>query len=228
MANSALFWLGRKCSNLYVLKTKYLSTKFTSHCTLSPILFINRIGRTGDPVPTTPPPPTEQNFVNFMQFLEMMAKLHVGVPLPPEGRRSLLWAILNPPLNCLLCRCRNTFSGLKLFSESSTKETLFYYRPQRVQLSACWDTTSPWEAPPPEGRPPGSTSPGRHPMEAHPPRHTPGRRHPAPGIRSMSGRYASCWNAFLFAMLYQSCRDTGKMGNLDFYFSRRGKHKEFA
>ena len=57
-----------------------------------------------------------------------------------------------------------------------------------VCLSACWDTTSPREQTPPWSRhPPGS----RHPLE---------QIHP-PSILSMSGRYASYWNAFL--ILYE-------------------------
>ena len=95
-----------------------------------------------------------------------------------------------------------------------------FYRPQRswakvmflqasvilstrgVCLSACWDTT-PWEQTspreqtpaPPVPDPPGDQTPwGPEPPGADTP--------PLPGeadasIRSMSGRYASYWNAFL-------------------------------
>ena len=99
----------------------------------------------------------------------------------------------------------------------------YFYRPQRscgqgniftpvchsvhrggVCLSACWDTPPPDQTPPP--------GPGRHPRDqtprdqAEPPRtrhhHPPTRQTAAPeadsSIRSMSGRYASYWNAFLF------------------------------
>ena len=87
-----------------------------------------------------------------------------------------------------------------------------------VCLSACWDTTHTLPLPPPESRHPQSRHPpwSRHPPEQTPPgsRHPPGgntpppeqthtsrSRHPPPkadsGIRSMSGRYASYWNAFL-------------------------------
>ena len=84
-----------------------------------------------------------------------------------------------------------------------------------VCLSACWDTPPRSRHPPGAETPPGSRPPGsRHPPGAdtprsrHPPRaDTPPRADP-PGadtpseancsIRSMSGRYASYWNAFLF------------------------------
>ena len=45
-----------------------------------------------------------------------------------------------------------------------------------VCLSACWDTT-------PRSRPPPGSDPPPRGVDS--------------GIRSMSGRYASCWNAFL-------------------------------
>ena len=45
--------------------------------------------------------------------------------------------------------------------------------------------TTPWEAHPPGGTPPGSTPP----------------RDADSGIRSMSGRYASYWNAFLLIIV---------------------------
>ena len=48
----------------------------------------------------------------------------------------------------------------------------------------------PWEQTPPEQTPPEQTPPGT--------RHTP--READSGIRSMSGRYASCWNAFLLCI----------------------------
>ena len=92
----------------------------------------------------------------------------------------------------------------------------FFYKPQRscgqgyvftcvcdsvhrrgVCLSACWDTTPPEQTPPPpEQTPPGSRH--HHPQGRHP--HPPRSRPPTPGIRSMNGRYASYWNAFLFEL----------------------------
>ena len=42
------------------------------------------------------PPPTDQNFLNFMQFLGNPANLCVGAP--PRGWRPLLQGILYPPL----------------------------------------------------------------------------------------------------------------------------------
>ena len=57
-----------------------------------------------------------------------------------------------------------------------------------VCLSACWDTT------PPGSRPPWS----RHPRSKHPP--PPWEADS--GIRSMSGRYASYWNAFLSIRIF--------------------------
>ena len=53
-----------------------------------------------------------------------------------------------------------------------------------ICLSACWDTTTPlWEGGTPQE---GSTPPKEAP----------------PGIRSMSGPYASYWNAFLFSFSF--------------------------
>ena len=64
--------------------------------------------------------------------------------------------------------------------------------------------TPPEQTPPGSRHPPEQTPPGdRHPLRQTPPqsRHPPGTRHPPlqeadSGIRSMSGRYASYWNAF--------------------------------
>ena len=58
--------------------------------------------------------------------------------------------------------------------------------------------------PPPAGRPPWQGDPphpqaGRPPWQGDPPdKETPPAGRPRPSIRSMSGRYASCWNAFSF------------------------------
>ena len=86
-----------------------------------------------------------------------------------------------------------------------------------VCLSACWDTTPPEQTPPPpeqtntpgsrhplEQNPPGADPPGADtpPQEQTPPRaDTPPEQTPPAysSIRSTSGRYASYWNAFLFA-----------------------------
>ena len=54
-------------------------------------------------------------------------------------------------------------------------------------LSACWDTTTPKPGTPLDQTPPDQTPPD----QAHPPEAD-------ASIRSMSGRYASYWNAFLF------------------------------
>ena len=51
--------------------------------------------------------------------------------------------------------------------------------------------------PPPGRRHPPPSWEGGTPRDHAPP----GRRHPPSGIRSMSGRYASYWNAFLFTKL---------------------------
>ena len=72
-----------------------------------------------------------------------------------------------------------------------------------VCLSACWDTTHP---PSPEQTPRGADTPQADPPQSrHPPRaDTPPSRHPPgeadSGIRSMSCRYASYWNAFVLVM----------------------------
>ena len=71
-----------------------------------------------------------------------------------------------------------------------------------VCLSACWDTT-PGKHTPPEAHPPREAHPSRKhpspPRSAHPPEAPP--READSGIRSMSGRYASYWNAFLFNVI---------------------------
>ena len=61
-----------------------------------------------------------------------------------------------------------------------------------------------------ENPPPGKETPlGREtppssetPHQGEPP--SLGRETPPPGIRSMSGRYASYWNAFLFTAIFQA------------------------
>ena len=90
-----------------------------------------------------------------------------------------------------------------------------------VCLSAYWDATPPQSRPPRTRYPPGADTPGPDtPPRPHPPgadtppqtRHPPEQTPPGPdtpldqtpppeadaSIRSMSGRYASYWNAFLF------------------------------
>ena len=97
-----------------------------------------------------------------------------------------------------------------------------------VCLSACWDARPPWSRPTPPDRahPPRPDTPRtRHPPSRHTPRtrhtppdqaHTPGPGTPPPGannppreadasIRSMSGRYASYWSAFLFTLIFRLC-----------------------
>ena len=65
-----------------------------------------------------------------------------------------------------------------------------------VCLGACWDTTHPpkEQTPPRSRHPPPRADTPPHPRSRHPPEPT-----PSPPIRSMSGRYASYWNAFLFS-----------------------------
>ena len=106
-----------------------------------------------------------------------------------------------------------------------------------VCLSACWDTTYPpsrHPSPPPPGvdTPREADTPrSRHPPGADTAREadTPGSRHPPweqtppesssppgadSGIRSMSGRYASYWNVFLYKIIFlkihRTCRLLGK------------------
>ena len=86
----------------------------------------------------------------------------------------------------------------------------YFYRPQRswgeVSTSVHAGIPPPKkEAPPGRRHPPGPCTPGTmHPPGPCTPReggtNTP-RDHAPPGIRSMSGRYASYWNAFLFTKL---------------------------
>ena len=113
---------------------------------------------------------------------------------------------------------------------------MYCYRPQRscgqgnifapvchsvhrggVCLSACLSAPGsrhPPGADSPREQTPGQTPPGsRHPPRSRPPEQTPPRsRHPPreadSGIRSMSGRYASYWNAFLFYLLIYWSRFT--------------------
>ena len=91
------------------------------------------------------------------------------------------------------------------------------------KLSACWDTTPqsrygsrhpPRSRPPWEQTPPGADTPQsrRPPSSRHPPGgDTPPRADS--GIRSMSGRYASYWNAFLFAILCRKLHENEKNWN---------------
>ena len=44
------------------------------------------------------PPPTAQNFLDFMQFFGKFDKIICWRPPPPEGRHPLLQGILDPPL----------------------------------------------------------------------------------------------------------------------------------
>ena len=80
-----------------------------------------------------------------------------------------------------------------------------------VCLSACWDTTPPLGS----RHPPREADPT---PEADTP--TPPEADTPPGIRSMSGRYASYWNAFLFyeelslQPLFRRCTDCLSLGNL--------------
>ena len=81
------------------------------------------------------------------------------------------------------------------------------HRGEGVCLSACWDTT------PPRADPPGADTPldqTPHPLTRHPPRADPQEQTPPQkadsSIWSMSGQYASYWNAFLFVMWLQIFR----------------------
>ena len=49
------------------------------------------------------PPPTAQNFLDFMQFFGKFDKIVCWRP-PPEGRRPLLQGILDPPLEFAFMR----------------------------------------------------------------------------------------------------------------------------
>ena len=69
-----------------------------------------------------------------------------------------------------------------------------------VCLSACWDASPPGpgrQPPPGPGRPSRTRDPPRDQADTPPRPETPPREADA-SIRSMSGRYASYWNAFLF------------------------------
>ena len=79
-----------------------------------------------------------------------------------------------------------------------------------VCLSACWDTTPPPQEQTPRSRhppPKKQTPPKTPPKKQNPPGAEPPPKKQTPpqeagsGIRSMSGRYASYWNAFLLSML---------------------------
>ena len=67
-----------------------------------------------------------------------------------------------------------------------------------VCLSACWDTTTPKQTPPEQTLPWEQTPP-------FPREQTPLPQEADSGIRSMSGRYASYWNAFLFLLCFYLC-----------------------
>ena len=81
-----------------------------------------------------------------------------------------------------------------------------------VCLSACWDTAPPIGRPSQEGdTPPRSRH--HHPPKRHTPQQIPPKRQIPPkkadppqgagsSIRSMSGRYASYWNAFLSSLRF--------------------------
>ena len=115
-----------------------------------------------------------------------------------------------------------------------------------VCLSACWDTTPPWEQTPPPPRsdpprsrhpPPPEQTPSRAdtPRTRHPPgtrytpwiRYTPGLSTPPrtkytpqeadSGIRSTSGQYASYWNAFLFYLSLKTCPDEKPVELVQFF-----------
>ena len=109
---------------------------------------------------------------------------------------------------------------LGALKDSSSHLDPFFYQPQQscgqgniftpvchsvhrgaVCLSACWDTT-PWSRHPlPRADTPQSRHPPRadSPLEQTPPGdQTPPSPGAHSGIWSMSGRYASYWNAFLF------------------------------
>ena len=80
-----------------------------------------------------------------------------------------------------------------IFSQACVKNSV-HGGGEGVCLSACWDTHTP-----PSG---ADTPPGADPLPRsrhHPPEQTPPRQADC-SIRSMSGRYASYWNAFLFIL----------------------------
>ena len=134
---------------------------------------------------------------------------------PPPTRQPLQWTVCIL-LECILVKVKFTSA----WSEESPAIYLYHYRPQRscgqgYVFTHVYDSVhrgglQQGEPPPQQGdpHPPGRENPpvgippagrthlltGRPPWQGGPP----AGRLPLPIIWSMSGRYASYWNAFLF------------------------------
>ena len=102
-----------------------------------------------------------------------------------------------------------------------------------VRLSACWDTTPPRSRPPLEQTPPRADTPQEQtPVRNRPWEQTPPREQTPPpweadsGIQSMSGRYVSYWNVFLFAL--KCGRDEKNFRHEYLVVSQCGRYIEFC
>ena len=123
---------------------------------------------------------------------------HTHFPVP--GPVQCEWAITPVKVK----QASPTYSlpaATKLWPRLCFYSCLWFCPQGGVCLSACWDTTHPWEQTPPRADPPGADTPrSRHPPGADTPwEQTPPRKADS-SIRPMSGRYASYWNAFLYSL----------------------------
>ena len=95
-------------------------------------------------VPPAHAPPTDQNFLNFMQFFGHFGKIVCWHPL--EGWRPLLWGILHPPLQSWQVRIQGRTGGPLTFGFEAPKLSIFglyLFRPQKLgpPLTKSWIRT---------------------------------------------------------------------------------------
>ena len=146
---------------------------------------------------------TQSTLTDVSQTLQICVYFGVSEKLHPSFLSIYLW-------NSILVTGRNEVMAKVMFLLVSVILLTW-----GVCLSACWEQTPPWKQTPPQKQTPREQTPprSRHPLGADTPprsRHPSGSRHTHPsleadtpppgagsGIRSMSGRYASYWNAFL-------------------------------
>ena len=133
-------------------------------------------------------------------FLQAMELKEIGPPGNSVTRKLVLLTVVNPEFpgnwaptpvfwaNTIIID-RNEVVAKVIFLHLSVIH--FVYR--GVCLSACWDNTPPEQTPPGADTPLEQTTTGAD----SPPEQTPPPREADSSIRSTSGRYASCWKAFL-------------------------------
>ena len=92
--------------------------------------YLGPVADLGGGAPGARPPPTVQNFLDFMQFFGKFDKIVCWRPPPLEGWRPLLQGILDPPLRThgyLTCRILSMRKSLQNCTIQEKKNIAIFY-----------------------------------------------------------------------------------------------------